>query len=71
MDFREIRRRSENHRCADCDVGDDMLAEIERLRKAVDLAYLAYAEGRLHDCFIALTEAKYGNEQANQEGDKC
>ncbi len=33
-DYRELRNRSENHRCAWCDIGDDMVAEIERLRAA-------------------------------------
>ncbi len=32
LDYSKERARSENHRCAECDVGDDMVAEIERLR---------------------------------------
>lgn len=34
-DYREIRGRSENHRCADCDIGDEMATEIERLQAAL------------------------------------
>jgi hypothetical protein len=35
-DFGERRQRSENHYCWHCDLGDEMLAEIERLRSLAD-----------------------------------
>jgi hypothetical protein len=35
MDFKARRKLSENHGCSHCDLGDEMGAEIERLRAAL------------------------------------
>lgn len=43
MDFRELRKRSENHRCFDCDFAEEMIlaieqrgAEVAKLRAALE-----------------------------------
>ena len=36
MKFRERRKLSENHGCQPCDLGNEMLAEIERLRVVLE-----------------------------------
>ena len=33
--YKDARLLSENHRCADCDLGDEMVAEIEHMRLAL------------------------------------
>jgi hypothetical protein len=46
-DFRALRQLSENHRCFACDLGDQMVAEIERLR-ALNGELVAALKAMLH-----------------------
>ena len=51
VDFEGTRKLSENHRCAECDLGDDMVAEIKWLRQRVEML-----ENLLDETNVAIPE---------------